>query len=152
MSAATGRTTAVEFEVRAYELDTQRHLNSAVYHQWAEHARWSHLAGAGITPEHLVSEGIGPVLLEETIRYRRELRLGDVVRVSCCFEGLRPGTRTFTIRQEFRLRDGTLAAELECACGLLDLADRSLVADPDACLRRLAGAEGKELVAVGRQA
>lgn len=30
--------------VRVYELDTQGHLNSAVFLQYAEHARWEHLS------------------------------------------------------------------------------------------------------------
>lgn len=146
------RTTTVELEVRVYELDTQHHLNSAVYHQWAEHSRWSHLATLGITPGRLLTAGVGPVFLEQTIRFRRELRLGDAVTVDCAFEGLRPGRRTFTVRQQFRLRDGMVAAELESVCGLLDLGDRSLVDEPARVLGQLAGAPGRELVATGRQA
>lgn len=36
----------VRVTVRAYELDTQGHLNSAVYHQYGDHARWECLRAA----------------------------------------------------------------------------------------------------------
>lgn len=126
----------VRIRVRGYELDTQGHLNQAVYLQYAEHARWEFLRAAGITQDKLIESGVGPVALETTIRYRRELRGGDDVDVSCEF---RPqGGKTFIIEQHFRRPDGALAAELTALCGLLDLTSRALVSDPLAQFRTLA--------------
>lgn len=75
----------VRIQVRGYELDTQGHLNQAVYMQYAEHARWEFLKAAGVTQDGLVASGVAPVQLEATIRYRRELRANDEVDVSCAF-------------------------------------------------------------------
>ena len=58
----------VRITVRGYELDTQGHLNQAVYLQYAEHARWELLRAAGITQDALIDSGVGPVALETTIR------------------------------------------------------------------------------------
>lgn len=41
-------TFSVDVTVRGYELDTQGHLNQAVYLQYAEHARWELLRAAGL--------------------------------------------------------------------------------------------------------
>jgi acyl-CoA thioester hydrolase len=126
----------VRITVRGYELDTQGHLNQAVYLQYAEHARWELLRAAGITQDALIASGIGPVALETTIRYLRELRGGDEVDVSCAFvwgEG-----RTFHMRQDFRRPDGVEVAELTAVVGMLDLAERRLVKDPRDRLRALA--------------
>ena len=126
----------VRIAVRRYELDIQGHLANAVYHQYGDHARWECLRAAGISAEKLLATGVGPVTLETTIRFRRELRGSDEVTVSCAFiwrEG-----RTFRIEQEFRRRDGTLAAELTSLGGLLDLAERRLVPDPATHFRTLA--------------
>ena len=126
----------VRITVRGYELDTQGHLNQAVYLQYCEHARWEALRAAGITQDALLATGVGPVALETTIRYLRELRGGDEVDVSCAFsyaEG-----KTFRIHQQITRSDGTLAAEVTAVGGFLDLATRKLVPDPRAHMLKLA--------------
>ncbi|NEE06507.1 thioesterase, partial [Streptomyces sp. SID7499] len=70
-------TFSVDVTVRGYELDTQGHLNQAVYLQYAEHARWELLRAAGLPQEKLLADGVGPVQLEVTVKYRRELRGGE---------------------------------------------------------------------------
>ncbi|MFI9555293.1 acyl-CoA thioesterase [Nonomuraea endophytica] len=127
---------AVRIAVRGYELDTQGHVNGAVYHQYGDHARWECLRAAGITVEDLLASGVGPITLENTIRYHRELRGGDEVEVSCGFEW--GEGKTFRIVQEYRHQDGGLAAELTSVGGLLDLRERRLVPDPAAHWRSLA--------------
>ncbi|MFF9277418.1 acyl-CoA thioesterase [Streptomyces griseosporeus] len=127
---------SVRVTVRGYETDTQGHLNQSVYLNYAEHARWSLLQAAGITQAGLIATGVGPVALETTIRYLRELLAGDEVDVTCAFEW--GGGRTFRIRQEIRKTDGTLAAQVTGVGGLLDLKERRLVADPAERFKQLA--------------
>ncbi|MER8061731.1 thioesterase [Streptomyces sp. SID8366] len=127
---------SVRVTVRGYETDVQGHLNQAVYLQYAEHARWSLLQAAGIGQTGLVRTGVGPVVLETTIRYLRELLAGDEVDVSCAFEW--SSGKTFKIHQEMRKTDGTVAAELTGVGGLLDLKERKLVADPAKIFTELA--------------
>ncbi|MER7107240.1 acyl-CoA thioesterase [Streptomyces sp. NPDC000229] len=129
---------AVAVVVRGYETDTQGHLNQAVYLQYAEHARWSLLQKAGIRQADLLERNVGPVALEVTVRYQRELRAGDEVEVTCAFvwgEG-----KTFRIEQTIRKTDGTVAAELSGVGGLMDLKQRRLVPDPREYFRELADA------------
>ncbi|MFI1224756.1 MULTISPECIES: acyl-CoA thioesterase [unclassified Streptomyces] len=130
-------TFSVDVTVRGYELDTQGHLNQAVYLQYAEHSRWELLRAAGLPQEKLLADGIGPVQLEVTVKYRRELRGGERVRITCRFDY---GTgRTFTVEQRILKEDGTVAAEITGVAGLLDLTERRLVADPRGRLAALAG-------------
>ncbi|MFE9137748.1 acyl-CoA thioesterase [Streptomyces sp. NPDC007355] len=127
---------SVPVVVRGYETDTQGHLNQAVYLQYAEHARWSLLQKSGIRQADLLEQGVGPVALEVTVRYQRELLAGDEVEVTCAFvwgEG-----KTFRIEQTIRKTDGTVAAEVTGVGGLLDLKARKLVPDPRAVFRTLA--------------
>ncbi|QNP63855.1 acyl-CoA thioesterase [Streptomyces genisteinicus] len=122
--------------VRGYELDTQGHLNQAVYLQYAEHARWELLRAAGLSQEKLLASGVGPVALEVTVKYARELRGGDRVRISCRFvygEG-----KTFRVEQRIVKEDGTVAAEITGVAGMLDLTSRRLIADPAGHLAGLA--------------
>ncbi|MFJ7769689.1 acyl-CoA thioesterase [Streptomyces sp. NPDC097107] len=131
---------SVPVTVRGYETDTQGHLNQAVYLNYAEHARWSLLRAAGIRQADLVARGVGPVALETTIRFRRELLAGDEVEVTCAFEW--GEGKTFRIRQVIRKADGTVAAEVEGVGGLMDLGARELVPDPRQRFRELAAQPG----------
>lgn len=127
---------SVPVTVRGYETDVQGHVNQAVYVNYAEHARWSLLQAAGISQVGLAAKGVGPVSLEMTVRYRRELRAGDEVEVTCDFiwgEG-----KTFRVEQTIRKSDGTVAAEITGVGGLMDLKERKLVADPRDYFRALA--------------
>ncbi|MDO0925078.1 acyl-CoA thioesterase [Streptomyces sp. TG1A-8] len=127
---------SVRVTVRGYETDTQGHLNQAVYLNYAEHARWSLLSAAGADQARLVARGVGPVVLETTVRYRRELLAGEEVDITCAFEW--GGGKTFRILQEVRRADGTVAAEITAVGGLLDLEKRKLVADPRRVFEELA--------------
>ncbi|MFC9941629.1 acyl-CoA thioesterase [Streptomyces pratensis] len=118
----------VEVEVRGYELDTQGHLDQAVYLQYAEHARWELLREAGVAHEKLPADGIGPVQPEVTVKYLGELRGGDRVRASC--ELLYGTGKTFEIRRQVVKDHGTVAAEIAGVGGLIDLTARRLVTDP----------------------
>ncbi|EGX59626.1 hypothetical protein SZN_11773 [Streptomyces zinciresistens K42] len=131
---------SVRITVRGYETDTQGHVNQSVYLNYAEHARWSLLQAAGISQQDLVARGVGPVALETTIRYRRELVAGDEVDVTCVFEWT--AGKTFRIVQVMRRADGTVAAELTGLGGLLDLTARRMVDSPQDCFRELASDPG----------
>jgi acyl-CoA thioester hydrolase len=126
----------VQIIVRGYELDTQGHLNQAVYLQYAEHARWEYLRTAGISQAALIASGVGPVQLEATVRYLRELRGGDEVDVSCTF--VWGSGKTFRVQQDYVRADGTRIAELTGVAGMLDLRARRLVPDPAERFRLLA--------------
>ncbi|GGU01244.1 MULTISPECIES: acyl-CoA thioesterase [Streptomyces] len=131
---------SVPVVVRGYETDSQGHLNQAVYLQYAEHARWSLLEKGGIGQADLLQRGVGPVALEVTVRYLRELRAGDEVEVTCAFvwgEG-----KTFRIEQTIRKVDGTVAAEVTGVGGLLDLKTRKMMTDPREHFRTLAASPG----------
>src|SRR4051794_32310738 len=81
---------------------------------------------AGLPQDKLIASGVGPVALETTIKFRRELRGGDEVDVSCVFSY---GTgKTFTVTQQITKLDGTVAAEITGTAGMLDLAERRLIA------------------------
>lgn len=127
----------IRVEVRAYELDTQGHLTTAAYLQYADHTRWKLLDAAGVDLEEMRRRGLGPVTLETTVRFVRELRLGHEVDVSCAFDW--PGGKTGRVAQQLhRVDDGGLVAELHSVGGLLDLSARRLVAQPGEVWRDLA--------------
>lgn len=113
-------------KVRHYELDSLGHLNHAVYHSYGEVSRLELFEAAG--DGQLREQNLAPVLLESHVVYRRELRGGDVVDVSC---DVRFGDgKIFWMDSRIVKLDGTLSAEISCTVGLMDLARRKLVDDP----------------------
>ncbi|MFE0105894.1 acyl-CoA thioesterase [Streptomyces sp. NPDC059009] len=127
---------ATRITVRGYETDSQGHLNQAVYLQYAEHARWEAMRAAGIRQTDLLDKGVGPVALETTVRYLRELRAGDEVEVTCRF--VWGDGKSFRIEQTIRKADGTTAATVSGVGALLDLKERRTVTDPKSYFRALA--------------
>lgn len=127
--------TSIRITVRGYELDALGHLNQAVYHQYAELARQAAVEAAGGRFDQLIAAGIAPVLLESHASFRRELRAGDTVEVSC---DTKFGTgKTFQMSQLITKLDGTLSAEITCILGMMDLGARRLLPDPRAVLESL---------------
>ncbi len=118
--------------MRGYELDSLGHVNHAVYHSYGEVARMKGFGAAGCDWERLSERHIGPVLLSTTVNFRRELRAGDVVDVSCSAKF--GDGKTFTLEQMITKADGTLSAEIYCVLGMMDLEARKLLPDPRAVL------------------
>jgi len=119
---------SVQLTVRNYEIDFNGHVNHTVYHQYAEHARSEHLRAAGFGLAQQRGHRVGLVLLETHVRFRRELTLGENVKVTSELE-FGEG-KTFRIDQVILRSDGEYAAELRCVMGLLDTDARRLVGDP----------------------
>lgn len=118
--------------VRGYETDANGHLNHAVYHQYGEHGRTEALRAAGVDVAPLAAMGLGPVILETTVRFLAELRVGDEADV---VTAIRFGTgKSFRMDGEIR-RGDTVCATLTGVMGVLDHTTRRLVADPRGRLR-----------------
>lgn len=124
--------------VRGYETDANGHVNHAVYHQYGEHGRTEFLRVAGLDVPDLAAAGLGPVILESTVRFLAELRVGDEVEVAL---DVRFGEgKTFRMDTELR-RGEQVCATLTGVMGLLDHATRRLVADPRGRMLALADPE-----------
>jgi acyl-CoA thioester hydrolase len=122
----------VPITVRSYELDALGHVNHAVYHQYAEVARMSGFSAAGCDWDGLMDRRTAPVLLSTTVNFRRELRAKESLEVSC---EVKFGTgKTFNVDSMITKSDGTVAAEVYCIVGIMDLEARKLIEDPRAVL------------------
>lgn len=118
----------IPITVRSYELDSLGHVNHAVYHQYAEVARMTGFQEAGCAWDGLRDRRIAPVLLSTTVHFRRELRADERVEVSC---EVKFGTgKSFAVDSLITKSDGTVAAEVFCVVGIMDLDARRLVPDP----------------------
>jgi acyl-CoA thioester hydrolase len=123
---------SVSITARGYEVDANGHVPATTLLAYAQHARWQCLRDAGVDAHELQRTGVGPVSLEEHIRFRHELRPGEEINASCRFVWPE-GKSTFSVHQQLRRLDGTLIAEITNVGGLLDLTKRRLIRNPGAC-------------------
>ncbi|OLT46578.1 thioesterase [Saccharomonospora sp. CUA-673] len=119
---------SIQTKVRTYELDPNGHVNHAVYHQYGEIARTELAVAAGVM-EGMLKQGIGIVMLESHIRFRRELHFGDEVTVTCTAR-FEEDKKVFWMDNVITKLDGTVSAEIESTLGLMDLDKRKLVPGP----------------------
>ncbi|EHR49345.1 putative thioesterase [Saccharomonospora marina XMU15] len=118
----------IRLKVRHYELDSLGHVNHAVYHSYGEVARLELFEKAGGGPGSSHDQRLAPVMLESHISFRRELRSGEEIDVTC--RAKFGDGKTFRMDSGIYKADGTLSAEITCTLGLMDLERRKLVADP----------------------
>jgi acyl-CoA thioester hydrolase len=125
------------FEVRATDLDVNRHLTSSAYLDDAIHARMSSLADLGLL-EVLAAERLAPVVFRDEIDYRRELRALDRVSVSVELAGLSQDGSRWRLHHEFTRADGVHSARIRTDGAWFHLKTRKLTVPPPAFARDFA--------------
>ncbi|MGL6289163.1 MAG: acyl-CoA thioesterase [Silanimonas sp.] len=133
-------------DVRGYEqwhlvgwadMDFNAHMANTAYLNHAVDVRLGFFAQCGFPASELARHGIGPVVREDRIRYRRELRLHERVRIDLAIAGVSDDGSRFTLQNEFFREGGELAAQLRSSGGWLSLQARTLVAPPEALRQAL---------------
>ncbi len=99
------------WRVRSYELDSNGHVNNAVYLQWAEEIATRHAEAAGYGKQWSLERGAGWVIHRSEIRYRRPALYNDEVDVRVRVELIR-GARGVRRTWITRATDGELLAEV----------------------------------------
>jgi acyl-CoA thioester hydrolase len=116
--------------VRWADVDANRHLRHSAYADYATHMRMEWLKEIGFLPSHLAELALGPILFEEHIVYRREILLGESIRIDLELVGRSEDHAKWHFRQHFYKEDGALAAKYEVKGAWLDVVNRRLTAPP----------------------
>lgn len=119
--------TSSEFRVRWDEVDPIGHLRHTGYSAFAAQARIELFESVGITTDFAIDR-VAPILFREELTYRREIRLGETLRVHSQLTSLTPDADRWTITQEVFRHDGELAATVICDGAWIDLDSRKLAA------------------------
>jgi acyl-CoA thioester hydrolase len=131
----TGKVFTYDTAVRETQLDAFGHMNHARYLEVFEDARWDLINRAGYGLARIEEIGLGPVILEVRVRYRRELRAGQKIRVETrCVEY--PG-KIGQLEQRMIDESGAEACTAQILIGLWDVKARRLVAPTGEWLRAI---------------
>jgi acyl-CoA thioester hydrolase len=102
---------SARWRVRGYELDSNGHVNNAVYLNWAEEIATQHAEAAGYGREWSIARGGGWVVRRSEIVHHRPAVFGDEVDVSVTVE-LVKGARAVRRTAIRRVADGELLADV----------------------------------------
>ena len=119
------------FTVRLWDVDLNVHLTNSRYPQFMDIGRLDLLLRAG-TLQKMLSEGARPMVVESTIQFKKELRLGTTFTLESRVVGRQ--RRVVVVEQRF------LVGDVEHAKGTIKalLARRGRIVDPVPFLPQLA--------------
>ena len=102
---------SVRWRVRSYELDSNGHVNNAVYLNWAEEIATEHAEAAGYGRDWTIAQNGAWVIRKSEITHHRPAEYGNEVEVAVRVERVKGarGVRRTWIR---RLPDRELLAEV----------------------------------------
>jgi thioesterase III len=106
-------------------LDIYGHVNNAAYMVLFEEARWEWITLNGFGVQRVQETQYGPVLLEATVRFKREIKLREKIRITTLLKEQK-GLISY-VYQEMIKEDGQLGADGTFVIGLFDLKTRKLM-------------------------
>ena len=106
-------------------LDTFGHVNHAKYFELLEEARWDLITHRGFGLKEIQRSGLGPVILEAKIQYRRELTLREKIRIET--KVISYNRKIATIGQTITNSETKVCAIAEIVLGLWDIRKRKII-------------------------
>jgi acyl-CoA thioester hydrolase len=86
----------------------------------------------GLSPQKLAISGVGVILMEESCKFRRELKWGDEITMQSNWEpnGPRGEDHLFSFTHKIYKASDVFCAEIQILGGWMDLEERKLCAPP----------------------
>ena len=115
------------------DMDFNQHMANSAFLDYASNTRMLFLESQGVTVDTLMERQIGPVTIEDTITYRREIRMLERFTVDYRVVAHRPDFRRARIRNVISTDAGECAT-VETTVVWVDLAERRPIRPPaDIC-------------------
>ncbi|MEE2671112.1 MAG: acyl-CoA thioesterase [Bdellovibrionota bacterium] len=124
-----------EYKIKIVEhhLDTFGHMNNATYLALYEEARWDFITQNGYGLEEIQKELKGPVILDVSCRYKREIKNRETITIVSHTKEMKG--KIGQIYQEMIKEDGTVASDATFTVGFMDMKLRKLISPTEAWLK-----------------
>lgn len=114
-----------EIKVRGYHADFYGHVNNARYLEFFEEDRWARLESK-IDLREWATRGLGFLIVNINVNYRKAVLVGDTVLVSTKIE--RIGTKSAVLKQEILFKENReVAADALITFVVIDKSGRAVV-------------------------
>lgn len=117
-------------DIRWADLDPNFHLRHSVYYDYGAWCRVCFLNENGLTGAYMAEKALGPILLKEECVFRREVRMGEQIRINLELVSARSDYSRWKIRHNILKADNVLAAIITVDGAWIDTNRRKL-AIPD---------------------
>jgi YbgC/YbaW family acyl-CoA thioester hydrolase len=114
-----------EFQVLESDLDSFGHVNNANYLKMFENARWDLMTSRGYSIKEVHARKIGPVILEINLKFKRELKNREHVKIKTSM--LSHSGKISVFRQVMINEKGEESCIGDFTFGLFDLTQRKLI-------------------------
>ncbi len=108
--------------VRSTEVDTIGHVNNAKYLEYMEWGRFDWIIQSGLTLEELRRREIMPVVVNINVNYRKEVRMGEVIKVVS--KPLRLGSKSMVVRHELYNGKDQLVCDADVTMVMINTRER----------------------------
>jgi acyl-CoA thioester hydrolase len=125
---------AWQFTVAWNDLDANQHMRNTAYLEYATQSRFLFLASQGFPPGEFRRLRIGPVVMRDTVEYRRELHHLDAFTLTLEAAGMSADGTRFVLANTFSNARGQLAAVIRSEGTWFDLEARRVAPPPAALL------------------
>jgi len=116
-------------------LDGYHHVNNARYLDLYERARWDILEKSGLGRDTVHESKIGPVIIEVTVRFSRELLPGEKIKIITTSR--RKNELIFYFDQQMINEEGKVASKAVFTTSLFDLEKRKMIKADEVWLRAM---------------
>jgi len=125
-----GKAFSRHYTVRWSDLDANRHMANSAYLDFATQVRFAYFDAGGFTQQDFARHGLGPAILEENIRYRRECHMLESLEVTFEVQQVSEDGSRFELVNKILKHDGELAAVIAVKAAWFDLQRRKICAPP----------------------
>lgn len=124
------------FSIRLFarwaDMDFHQHMRNAAYLGASEDCRMRFLTERGFSMDELQKRRLGPVVLEDRLVYKKELKLLESFRVELALSAMARDARRMKLRNTFyREADAAVAAVVDSVVVWLDLTTQEPIVPPD---------------------
>ena len=120
-----------EYRAQWRDMDFNQHMANAAYLDYAANTRMLFLDSVGFTAATFAERGLGPVILEDRLVYRREIRMLETFTVDYQATASTADGRRFKLRNRFTSAAQGLCATVDSIGLWFDLVARRPIIPPD---------------------
>ena len=118
-------------QIRWSDLDPNFHLRHSVYYDWGAFCRVEFLNEYGLTAEVMQKLQFGPILFKEECVFRKEIKLGDEIKMNLQLIRARKDFSRWSIQHQIVKNGDTLCAVLTVDGAWMNVVQRKLTSPPE---------------------
>ena len=118
-------------QLRWSDLDPNFHARHSVYYDWGAFVRIEFLNEFGLDDGVMKELKFGPILFREECIFRREIRMGEEIRINLQLLKSKKDFSRWSIQHSITKADGTICAVLTVDGAWMDVTKRKLASPPE---------------------